>query len=93
MFSKTKTFFVKSLQTVSLKVYKRETFVGSDFELFTIFAFNMLKNLFKNLSFVRKQIFLAIIQEDTKISELSLNSVCAELRFAYSEYKLNSLEK
>ncbi len=50
MFSKTKTlkenilFFVKSLQAVSLKVHKRETFVGSDFELFTIFAFNMFKN-------------------------------------------------
>ncbi len=34
---------LKLTLSMCLKVHKRETFVGSDFEFFTIFAFSMFK--------------------------------------------------
>jgi hypothetical protein len=37
---------------IRLKVHKRENIFGSDVEFFTIFAFNM----FKNLNFLRKNL-------------------------------------
>ncbi len=69
--------------SLALKVHKRETFVGSDFDYCTF-----LHSICLNIKVLdEKKIDLSIIQEDTIFprilsilrSELSLYSVCEEL--------------
>jgi hypothetical protein len=55
----TASSMVKTTYKSTLKVHKRDNLFGSDFEFFTIFAFNM----FKNYNFLRKKFDLAIIEE------------------------------
>ncbi len=67
------------------KLHKRETFVGSDIEFFTFFAFNMVKYS----SFVRKKNIWPLSR---KTQSFRAYRVYAELSQAYTQYDQNRVK-